>query len=38
VGAVIAFTGAVLSFILVRQSDFVGYAQQAPAAAPEPAR
>jgi predicted MFS family arabinose efflux permease len=28
VGAVIAFVGALLSLILVRQSDFVGYAQQ----------
>jgi hypothetical protein len=28
VGAVIAFAGALVSFILVRQSDFVGYAQQ----------
>jgi EmrB/QacA subfamily drug resistance transporter len=33
VGAVIAFTGAALSLALVRQSDFVGHAQQAPAAA-----
>ena len=36
VGAVIAFTGAVLSFVLVRQSDFVGYAAQ-PEPEPEPA-
>ncbi|MEA2436458.1 MAG: hypothetical protein QOF65_1014, partial [Thermoleophilaceae bacterium] len=33
VGAVIAFTGALFSLILVRQSDFVGYAQQPEAAA-----
>jgi EmrB/QacA subfamily drug resistance transporter len=33
VGAVIAFTGALLSFVLVRQSDFVGYAAQPAAAA-----
>jgi EmrB/QacA subfamily drug resistance transporter len=33
VGAVIAFTGAALSFVLVRQSDFVGYAAQPAAAA-----
>jgi EmrB/QacA subfamily drug resistance transporter len=34
VGAVVAFSGALLSLVLVRQSDFVGHAQQsAPAAA-----
>jgi hypothetical protein len=33
IGAVLAFAGAVLTFLLVRQSDFVGHAQQAPAAA-----
>jgi predicted MFS family arabinose efflux permease len=33
VGAVIAFSGALLSAILVRQRDFIGHAQQAPAAA-----
>ena len=33
IGAVIAFTAAVLTFALVRQSDFIGHAQAAPAAA-----
>jgi EmrB/QacA subfamily drug resistance transporter len=34
IGAIVAFTGAVITFALVRQSDFVGHAQQsAPAAA-----
>jgi hypothetical protein len=33
VGAIVAFTGAVFSFALVRQSDFVGYAAQPAAAA-----
>jgi MFS family permease len=33
IGAVIAFTGALLTFALVRQSDFVGQAEGAPAAA-----
>jgi EmrB/QacA subfamily drug resistance transporter len=31
--AITAFAGAVITFALVRQSDFVGHAQQAPAAA-----
>jgi EmrB/QacA subfamily drug resistance transporter len=33
IGAVLAFAGAVLTFLLVRQRDFVGHAQEAPAAA-----
>ena len=33
IGAVLAFAGAALTFLLVRQSDFVGHAQQSPAAA-----
>jgi hypothetical protein len=33
IGAVLAFAGALLTFALVRQSDFVGPTQQAPAAA-----
>ncbi len=33
IGGILAFAGAVLTFLLVRQSDFVGHAQQAPAAA-----
>jgi EmrB/QacA subfamily drug resistance transporter len=33
IGAALAFAGALLTFVLVRQSDFVGHAQQSPAAA-----
>jgi EmrB/QacA subfamily drug resistance transporter len=33
IGAVLAFVGAALTFVLVRQRDFVGHAQQSPAAA-----
>jgi EmrB/QacA subfamily drug resistance transporter len=33
ISAIVAFAGAVITFALVRQSDFVGHAQQAPAAA-----
>jgi EmrB/QacA subfamily drug resistance transporter len=33
IGAVVAFVGAVLGFVLVRQSDFVGHASQRPEAA-----
>jgi MFS family permease len=34
IGAVVAFAGALLGFVLVRQSDFVGYASQSPESAP----
>jgi EmrB/QacA subfamily drug resistance transporter len=34
IGAVVAFAGALLGFVLVRQSDFVGHARQAPETAP----
>ncbi len=33
IGAVTAFAGALITFVLVRQRDFVGHAQEAPAAA-----
>jgi EmrB/QacA subfamily drug resistance transporter len=34
IGAVVAFAGALLGFVLVRQSDFVGHARQSPESAP----
>jgi EmrB/QacA subfamily drug resistance transporter len=34
IGGIIAFAGAVLGFVLVRQKDFVGHAQQQPESAP----
>jgi EmrB/QacA subfamily drug resistance transporter len=34
IGAIIAFAGALLAFLLVRQKDFVGHAHQQPESAP----
>src|SRR4051794_917687 len=34
IGAVVAFAGGLLGFVLVRQSDFVGHASQRPESAP----
>src|SRR3954447_26005015 len=34
IGAIVAFGGALLAFVLVRQKDFVGHARQQPESAP----